>query len=188
MLRSILRTDLMGNKRLMKLLNVDYETLLLIVTTSYYDIFFRTMLIEIKNSDEDGGRKAAFALEDLEVGKVIWRQDGLDPKGRPKPEFNKLFGPWDGRPADTERLLIFSGEMEDLCCDLLEPEDEDKLLTMADVPPFPPVDYKLFSDLHRQLKEYENRKTVNSEISFEEDSVLLKATEDPKRLGSEVKS
>ena len=94
------------------------------------------MLIEIKNSDEDGGRKAAFALEDLEVGKVVWRQDGLDPKGRPKPEFNKLFGPWDGRPADTERLLIFSGEMEDLCCELLEPEDGEKILTMADLQAF----------------------------------------------------
>ena len=144
------------------------------------------MLIEIKNSDEDGGRKAAFALEDLEVGKVVWRHGGLDPKERPKPEFNKIFGPWDARPADTERLLIFSGEMEDLCCELLEPEDEDKLLTMADVPPIPPVDYKLFSDLHRQLKEYENRKTVNSEISFEEGGVSLKATERiPK--GSEVR-
>ena len=40
------------------------------------------MLIEIKNSDENGGRKAAFALEDLEVGKVVWRQGGLDPKER----------------------------------------------------------------------------------------------------------
>ena len=94
------------------------------------------MSIEIKNSDENGGRKAAFVLEDLEVGKVVWRQSGLHPKLRPKPEFNKIFGPWDARPADTVRLLIFSGEMEDLCCELLEPEDGEKILTMADLQAF----------------------------------------------------
>ena len=142
------------------------------------------MLIEVKTSGEDGGHSAALALEDLESDSVVWR-GGL--AGNPRPAFRKIFGPWDENSNVAGGLLLFNGETleDDSCVEMLGAEDEATILALAGIPSLPPVNYKLFSELHRGMKEYENRRTVNAELSISDGEVLVKTTEKILK-GSEV--
>ena len=141
------------------------------------------MLIEVKTADEgDGGHKAAFALEDLEAGSIVWKGGA---NYQPRLAFNKIFGPWDSDEAGG--LLVFIGEKleDDSCVEVLGPDDEATILALAGIPSLPPVNYKLFSELHRGMKEYENRRTVNSDLSISDGEVLVKTREKILK-GSEV--
>lgn len=142
------------------------------------------MLVEVKTSDENGGHKTALALDDLEVGSIIW-SGGLA-GNQPGPAFKKIFGPWEENSNATGELLLFKGETleDDSCVEVLE-ADKTTLLALAGIPSLPPVNYKLFSELHRGMKEYENRRTVNAELCISDGEVQVKTTEGISK-GSEV--
>ena len=145
-------------------------------------------MIEIKTSDEDGGQRTALALDDLEVGSVVWKGNLAADTDQPRPDFSKIFGPWDENSnAAAGGLLLFNGETldDDSCVEILGADDEVTVLALAGIPALPPVNYKLFSELHRGMKEYENRRTVNAELSISDGEVLVKTTEKILK-GSEV--
>ena len=76
-------------------------------------------------------------------------------------------------------MLLFSGEKlgDDSCVEILEADEQATILALAGIPSLPHVNYKLFSELHRGVKEYENRRTVNAELSISHGEVLVKTTE-----------
>ena len=157
--------------------------------------FFRDMLIEVKAADGDVDLKTVIALEDLESGSEVWI--GAVTESQPGPDFNRTFGPWTS--GGTGRLLLFTGEAntpgeapgDDSCVEFLKPDDETTILALAGIPSLPHVDFKLFSELHRGMKEYESRRTVNAELCLTKKAknggdVVVKTTEKILK-GSEVR-
>ena len=76
-------------------------------------------------------------------------------------------------------IIFFNGETldDDSWVETLEADDETTILARVGLPSLPPVNYKLFSELHREMKEYENRRTVNAELNIIDGEVLVKTTE-----------